>query len=48
MSGVDTESESDQEAVIEDEEPETPYVPLTEEEFGSVSSWFKCSIVLMF
>lgn len=37
MSGVDTESESDQEAVVEDEEPETPYVPLTEEEFGSVS-----------
>ncbi|XP_011184351.1 oxysterol-binding protein-related protein 8 isoform X1 [Zeugodacus cucurbitae] len=36
MSGVDTESESDQEAVVEDEEPETPYVPLTEEEFGSV------------
>ncbi|XP_012159307.1 oxysterol-binding protein-related protein 8 isoform X3 [Ceratitis capitata] len=35
MSGVDTESESEPEAVVE-EEPETPYVPLTEEEFGSV------------
>ncbi|XP_054725968.1 oxysterol-binding protein-related protein 8 isoform X2 [Anastrepha obliqua] len=35
MSGVDTESESEGEAVVE-EEPETPYVPLTEEEFGSV------------